>query len=370
MKKIITLIILHVSILHVLGESSFLSDTKAPSPLKNNESQAMGYQLQKTLHNIYELYNDSVVFITTEKTVVIKSGNSPFFEQMSKELFGSAGQPKTKTLKGLGTGFIISADGYICTNYHVVEKADYLGVRINNEEFPARIIGADRLTDIALLKIETDKKLKPVYFGDSEKARIGDIVVAIGNPFGLEKTYTFGIVSATGRRHVDELGNLHIQTDASINSGNSGGPLINMDGEVIGINRIIYSNTGGSIGIGFALSVNTAVNTLLLLKKSGRVIRGHIGVDAATITKDFAKRIGLVNRNGVLIKTLLRGGPAHKAGLLVNDIIIGFNSAVINDYRDFITIVSAYETGKSATITAWRNGKIYDIRVIVEERPN
>lgn len=368
-RKIVLLLFIFSLQTEVLpGGDDFLSETKIVSPLKDSELQSTGYKLQNAIHNIYELYKDSIVFISTEKTVPVKPRDSLMFDPFFRDYLGDS-QSKTKKLRGLGTGFIISSDGYICTNQHVVAKADYLAVKIGNEVYPAKIIGTDQLTDIALIKIESKKKFKPVYFGDSEKVRIGDFVVAIGNPFGLDKTYTFGIVSAIGRKNVDAMGNSHIQTDASINTGNSGGPLINMDGEVIGVNRIIYSGSGGSIGIGFAITINPVIKTLTILKKQARITRGYIGVDAASITEEFSHTAGLKSGTGVIIKSMIKNGPASMSGLKVNDVILKINNREIQDYRDLVTTVTSLEVGRTATITILRNNKVLDYRVVVAEHP-
>jgi serine protease Do len=350
--------------------SDFLHETGKTSPLKNNEKESSVHELQKSIHSIYELYRDSIVFISTERTMRMQRQNPFLFDPFFRDFFGGRGHgSRTRKLRGLGTGFIISSDGYICTNHHVVAKADNLTVRIKDKEYPARIVGSDLLTDIALLKVNAGVKLKPVHFGNSDDVRIGDFVVAIGNPFGLDKTYTFGIVSATGRRHIDQLGNSHIQTDASINRGNSGGPLINIDGEVIGVNRVIYSKSGGSIGIGFAISINTARKTLMQLKKYGKVKRGYIGVHVAPLHTSLALKIGLNIKRGVYIRSLIKEGPAVKSGLKVKDIILEIDSVKITSYRDLIKVISDKEIGKSVSIKIWRNRKNLSFKVPVAERP-
>jgi serine protease Do len=350
--------------------SDFLHETGKTSPLKSNGRESPVHELQKSIHNIYELYRDSIVFISTERTMRMQRQNPFFFDPFFRDFFGGKGRgSRTRKLRGLGTGFIISSDGYICTNHHVVAKADNLTVRIKDKEYPAKIVGSDLLTDIALLKVNAGEKLKPVHFGNSDDVRIGDFVVAIGNPFGLDKTYTFGIVSATGRRHIDQLGNSHIQTDASINRGNSGGPLINIDGEVIGVNRVIYSKSGGSIGIGFAISINTARKALTQLKKYGKIKRGYIGVHVAPLHRSIARKIGLNIKKGVYIRSLIKEGPAVKSGLKVKDIILEIDSVKITSYRDLIKVISDKEIGKSVSIKIWRNRKNLSFKVPVAERP-
>ena len=271
-KKILLICVILCSS-YVMSNPSFLSEAEKISPLKkNNKSSA--HELQNTFHAIYNLYKDSVVFISTERTVNVRGFNPFVDDPIFREFFGMRDAPKTRKDTGLGTGFIITSDGYICTNSHVVQNVDSVTVTVSDKTFKAEIVGLDKVTDIALLKIQGKGNFKPVYFGNSDDVKVGDFVVAIGNPFGLDKTFTTGVVSATSRKQLDEMGNSHIQTDAAINQGNSGGPLINLDGEVIGVNRAIYSNAGGNIGIGFAIPVNSAKETIIKLKnKNNRMAK-------------------------------------------------------------------------------------------------
>ncbi len=348
---------------------SFLEDAEKPSPLKNSESPA--HVLQKTFRDIYDLYRDSVVFISTEKTVKTRYSNPFMDDPFFKRFFGEVpNREQTRKLKGLGTGFIISKDGYICTNYHVIENIDSVTVKVNDKEYSAKVVGSDPLIDIALLKISGNGNFKPVYMGNSDDVRIGDLAIAIGNPFGLDKTYTFGIISATGRQQLDDMGNSHIQTDASINQGNSGGPLINIDGEVIGVNRAIYSRSGGNIGIGFALPINMAKKTLVELKKYGKVKRGFIGVQISPLTDEFAKELGLKKAEGALIGSVLENGPAQKAGLKEKDVIIRINDKQIKNYQELIKKVSRTKIGKTLKVTVWRDKKKLNLWVTVKERPS
>ncbi len=355
------------------GESNFLSEANLPSPLKDKNRESAVYELQKTFHGIYELYKDSVVYISTEKTIKTRYYHPFFYDPFFRDFFGPQGrskknkQPEQKQ-KGLGTGFILSKDGYICTNHHVVNKMDSVTVMVNDKEYKARIIGSDELTDIALLKIDATN-LKPVYLGDSDSVKVGDMTVAIGNPFGLDKTMTSGIISATGRREIDNIGNSHIQTDASINPGNSGGPLINLDGEVIGVNRMIYSNSGGNLGIGFAIPINTAKNVLAQLKENGKVKRGYIGVQISPLTEEYAKELGLEKPEGALVGSVESGGPSDKAGIREGDVIIKLNDMEVTDFKDLLDIVSTSEIGKSIKVTVWRNKKSVNFWVTVAERP-
>lgn len=298
----------------VYADRTFLREAEETSPLKNKFENVKA--LQNAYSGIYNEYKDSVVFISTEKTVKVRYRNpfmdDPFFQQFFGPDRRKERGTRTRKARGLGTGFIISSDGYICTNHHVIANMDLVTVKINDKEYKAKVIGSDKLIDIALLKIKGKGKFKPVHFGDSDQVKIGDIVLALGNPFGLDRTFTSGIVSATGRRGVDQIGNSHIQTDAAINRGNSGGPLINIDGEVIGVNRAIFSGSGGSIGIGFSIPMNIVKSTLTDLKKYGKVKRGYIGVSISPLTKEFSKELGLKKPEGALVGGVENDSPAKR----------------------------------------------------------
>ncbi|OHD70142.1 MAG: hypothetical protein A2W19_04970 [Spirochaetes bacterium RBG_16_49_21] len=351
-------------------ESGFLSETGRNSPLKKENQSSPVYELQKTFHEIYEQYQNSVVSISTEKTVKIRY-NHPFIDDpFFKEFFGGKDKmPETQKHRGLGTGFIISRDGYICTNHHVVANMDSVTVTVNGKHYKAVLIGSDQLTDIALLKIAGTDKFTPVYFGNSDAVKIGDMAIAIGNPFGLDKTITSGIISAVGRRVINDIGTSYIQTDASINPGNSGGPLINLDGEVIGVNRMIYSSTGGSLGIGFAIPINTTRDILMQLHQYGKVKRGYIGVMISPLADQLAKELGLQKAEGAVIGSVEKNGPADQAGLKIRDVITRVEGKPIAGYADLIGIVSRIAIGKTITVTVWRDKKYVEATVTVRERP-
>lgn len=376
MRKIflsVSVIIILLSGSVVLTGKSFLSETTRPSPLKSSSNRDVLLAIQNTYHDIYNEYKDSVVFISTEKTVT-RQGFNPFMEDPAFRNFFNIpdAAPQTRKAKGLGTGFVISNDGYICTNYHVIQNVDTVTVSVSDKTYEAEIIGSDQLTDIALLKIkQKDKKeiFKPVYFGDSEKVQVGDLVVAIGNPFGLDRTFTTGVVSATARTQLDSMGNMHIQTDAAINQGNSGGPLINIEGEVIGVNRAIYSGSGGNVGIGFAIPVNIARDTLVQLKEFGKVKRGFIGVNIAPLTEDYSKQLGLENNEGVLVGSTIKGGPAESAGLLEGDVIVAIDDKPVKSFQDLIQIVGNERIGKTIKVSVWRNKARTNLWVTIKERP-
>jgi serine protease Do len=352
------------------ADSGFLSDASRESPLKKQNQSSPVHELQKTYQKIYDLYKNSVVFISTEKTVKARY-NDPFMDDpFFREFFGKRpNAPGYQKQKGLGTGFIISDDGYICTNYHVVANMDSVTVSINNKDYKATLVGSDQLTDIALLKIQDSGKFSPVYFGNSENVKSGDLSIAIGNPFGLDKTITTGVISATGRHVFNDAGVSYIQTDASINPGNSGGPLINLDGEVIGVNRMIYSSTGGSLGIGFAIPINTAKDTLIQLQKYGKVKRGYIGVQISPLTQEFAKELGLERPEGALVGAVEKDGPADKAGLRIRDVILRAGGSAIKDYTDLLSIVGRTAIGTNIQVAVWRDKSEINVWINVKERP-
>jgi serine protease Do len=340
------------------------------SPIKK-QSDAKAKDIQNTFREIYKLYSDRVVFISTEQTV--KMPQHPFFDDPFFREFFRGQQPPSRTQKrtGLGTGFVLSADGYICTNHHVIAQVDKITVKIDNKSYTAKIVGSDERTDIALLKIDPDEKLKPVFLGNSDDVMVGDWAIAIGNPFGLDKTFTVGVISATGRRDVDLMGGSqsHIQTDASINPGNSGGPLINIDGEVIGINRMIYSRTGGNLGIGFAIPINKAKTVLEELKKYKKIKRGFLGVQIVPLSEEYAKEIGLKDSEGALVGAIVDGSPAQKGGIMVGDVILEVKNKKIKNYVDLVEIVEKTKIGKTLKVVVWRKKSRLNLFITVAERP-
>lgn len=321
----------------------------------------------------------AVVNISTTKTVHQQGGSafrSPFgggdpFERFFRgddffeRFFGDIPQREFKQ-KSLGSGFIISHDGYIFTNNHVVEQADKILVKLSDgKEYEAKVIGKDAKTDIALIKIKSDKSLPVVEIGDSDKLRVGDWVIAIGNPFGLEQTVTAGIVSATGRVIGAGPYDNFIQTDASINPGNSGGPLFNMDGKVIGINTAIVAQ---GQGIGFAIPINMANRILPDLKTKGKVTRGWLGVSIQDITEEIAKNLKHKETTGALIAEVFEGDPADKAGLKAGDIIIEVNGKKVKDSHELLVLVADLRVGEQVEIKALRDGQEKSFHVAVAER--
>ena len=311
----------------------------------------------------------SVVNISTTQTVRTTTNQFPFqFPPGSPfgEMFKDFERPTERKASSLGSGFIIDEKGTVVTNNHVISGADDILVRIGDKEYEAKVIGADPYMDIAVLKIETKDQFKPVSFGDSDKARVGDWAVAIGNPFGLGGTVTAGIISARNRdinlTRYDDF----IQTDASINQGNSGGPLFNLEGKVIGINTaIIAPGQSGSIGIGFAIPANAASNVINQLIKFGETKRGWLGVRIQEVTKEIADVEKLKKPEGALVASVGENSPADKAGIKAGDIILNFDGKKIDTMRTLPKVVASTEVGKSVELKVWRNKRLISKRLVL-----
>jgi len=280
-----------------------------------------------------------------------------------REFPGRAPVPQDRMAQGAGSGVIISKDGYILTNNHVVEDAKELTVTLaDKNEFKARIVGRDPKTDIAVLKIDSGKNLSSANIGDSEQVKVGDWVLAIGNPFGLSETVTSGIVSAKGRVIGAGPYDDFIQTDASINPGNSGGPLFNMRGEVIGINTAIIPE---GQGLGFAIPINTAKSFIPQLVANGEVTRGYLGVNIQSITPELAKAMKLEESRGALVADVVPGGPADKAGIKAGDVIVSFDGKSVHDGHDLPAMVASAAVGREVSVSVIRNGKELGISAVV-----
>ena len=274
-------------------------------------------------------------------------------------------QPEEEQPRGVGSGFILSSDGYVMTNAHVVDGADQVIVTLpDKREFKARIVGADKRTDVAVVKIEAIG-LPAVKVGDVSRLKVGEWVMAIGSPFGLDNTVTAGIVSAKQRDTGDYLP--FIQTDVAINPGNSGGPLINMRGEVVGINSQIYSRSGGFMGISFAIPIDEAVRVSDQLRATGRVQRGRLGVQIDQVSKEVAESLGLAKAQGALVRGVEQGSPAEKAGLEAGDIILRFDGKAIEKSSDLPRIVGATKPGTRSAMQIWRRGATRDVSITVGE---
>ena len=358
--------------------------TEGRKASKRRVNQSLKHLSPKAYVNVAEAVGPAVVNIST--TTVVK--NTPFqsFQFRGKRngkegnpfgdffgddfferFFGSPGAPTPEgqqRQQSLGSGFILNKDGYVVTNSHVVEKADEIKVILSDEtEFDAKVIGSDAKTDVALLKIKSNKRFPSVILGDSNAMKVGDVVVAIGNPFGLSHSTTQGIVSAKERSIGHGAYDDFIQTDASINPGNSGGPLLNIHGEVIGINTAIFSRSGGNQGIGFAIPINLAKGILSKLKKDGKVIRGWLGVLIQKVTEDHAKALKLGKRQGALISSVVKDSPAKDAGIQPGDVILKFNGKSIKDWHQLPILVANVEIGKTVPVEISRDGKRKTLRV-------
>ena len=321
-------------------------------------NQSYSRTVPESFADLAEKLMPSVVNISTSTTVVTKSNPLPFqFPPGSPfgDMFKEFGDPQERQSAALGSGFIIDEKGIVITNNHVIQDADDIIVRVNgDQEFKAKVLGADPLMDIAVLKLETNEKFIPVAFGDSDKARIGDWVIAIGNPFGLGGTVTAGIISARNRsiglsRYED-----FIQTDASINSGNSGGPLFDMEGNVIGINTAILGRNG-SIGIGFSIPSNSAQIVIDQLIEFGETKRGWLGVRIQDVTKEIADVEKLDKPRGALVASVAENSPSEKAGIKAGDIILEFNGERINQMKELPAIVARTQVGKNVEVKIWRD---------------
>ena len=323
-------------------------------------NQSYSKAVPESFADLAEKLMPSVVNISTSTTVVTKSNPLPFqFPPGSPfgDMFKEFGDPQERQSAALGSGFIIDEKGIVITNNHVIQDADDIIVRVNgDQEFKAKVLGADPLMDIAVLQLETDQKFIPVSFGNSDRARIGDWVIAIGNPFGLGGTVTAGIISARNRsiglsRYED-----FIQTDASINSGNSGGPLFDMEGNVIGINTAILGRNG-SIGIGFSIPSNSAQLVINQLIEFGETKRGWLGVRIQDVTKEIAEVEKLDKPRGALVASVAENSPSEKAGIKAGDIILEFNGEKINQMKELPAIVARTQVGKNVEVKIWRNKK-------------
>ena len=311
----------------------------------------------------------AVVSIFTSKDV--KVPQHPFFnDPLFRRFFGNGGGEEPRRASGLGSGVIVSARGYILTNDHVVEAADEIEVGLaDGKKLRAKVIGTDQETDLAVLQVD-GADLPAITFGQAENAKVGDVVLAIGNPFGVGQTVTMGIVSALGRSglQINTYENF-IQTDAAINPGNSGGALTDAAGNLIGINTAIYSRTGGSLGIGFAIPVSTARQVMEQIVTTGSVTRGWIGVEAQEITLELAESFGLASTTGVLIAGVLKGSPADRGGVKPGDILLSIDAKPVTDPTAMLNIVAGLTPGKAAAVSVRRDQKKIDLQVEAGRRP-
>jgi serine protease Do len=368
---IVCLVVSTIGVLHFSFAASKPSKAGVVAPQRDLMSAPLSFA------ELADRIKPAVVNISTTK--IIKPAGRQYNSQRGDELFdkffggdeffkrffGDIPQREFKQ-KSLGSGFIITKDGFIFTNNHVVEKADKIKVKLSTgREYDAKVVGKDSKTDIALIKIKASGNLPVVEFGDSERLRVGEWVVAIGNPFGLEQTVTAGIVSAKGRVIGSGPYDNFIQTDASINPGNSGGPLFGMDGKVIGINTAIVAH---GQGIGFAIPINMAKEILSDLKTKGKVTRGWLGISVQDITEDIATNLRIKTYEGALVGDVMKGDPADKAGVKTGDIIIEIDGKKIKDTHELLRLVATMPVGKKVDVKAVRDGRPLSFRMIIAER--
>ena len=330
----------------------------APAPTPNSFRSAAGRAMP------------AVVNILTTKAMPQKHPlmRDPYF----KRFFGDRDNEEEDDddPNSLGSGVIVSPDGYILTNFHVVEAADEIEVVLaDGRKASAKLVGTDPETDLAVVKIDL-KQLPAIILGNVEGAKVGDVVLAIGNPFGVGQTVTMGIISALGRNnlHINHFENF-IQTDAAINFGNSGGALIDTNGNLLGINSAIYSQSGGSVGIGFAIPVSTAKTVMESIIKSGHVVRGWIGVESQEITPELAHSFGLQRDSGAIIAGVVRNGPADKAGMKPGDILVSVDGKPVRDTNEMLNLIAQLEPGGKATMRVLRKNRESDVAITVGKRP-
>jgi len=317
----------------------------------------------------------AVVTVTSTRIIRAEVSDNPLFQDpFFRRFFGGNSQgmmPEERREQGLGSGVVVSGDGIILTNNHVVESSSEVLVLFGeNEEYRAKILGTDPQTDIAVLKVDKARNLKPIAIGDSSKVEIGQFVLAIGNPFGVGRTVTMGIISATGRGELGITGyDDFIQTDAAINPGNSGGALVDPGGRLVGINTAILSRSAGNVGIGFAVPVNMARNVMDQIVKSGKVVRGFMGVNIQDLTPAIRSAFKVSEGQGALISGVERGGPADKAGLQRGDVVLSINGQPVEDSRDLRFKIASIRPGSSARLQVLRDGQRREVNVVLGERP-
>lgn len=348
----------------------------------NQTSPNRSTQLTTSFSDVVKTVAPSVVsvFTTKNRTVSPSKSQSPSFsDPLLRRFFGDPNQQQPDQdspfkRQGLGSGVVVSADGYIITNNHVIEEADEIRIGFGKEQKDviAKVVGKDPKTDLAVLKVDA-KDLQSITFADSDKTEVGDIVLAIGNPFGLSQTVTMGIVSALGRDNINIIPDGYedfIQTDASINPGNSGGALVNAEGHIIGINTAIFSRTGGNQGIGFAVPINLARSVMEQIITKGRVIRGFLGVNIQTVTKELAAAFKLPEPYGALVGEVLADSPAQKAGLKEGDIILELNGVKVEDSRQLRLKISQTAPGSKINLKVFRDEKERAVELVLSELPD
>ena len=369
--KLFGFLLLLLSLL-VLGSPALLAQDTGLESLR---------ETGKAFRSVAREISPAVVFIQVEKEVEVRSRDpwsnpfegSPFGEEFFRRFFGEpprgeAPDRQQRRTTGQGSGFLISADGYIMTNNHVVGDADKITVQFQDgREFEAELVGADPPTDVALIRIDAREELPYIKLGDSDRLEVGDWVLAFGNPFGLSHTMTAGIVSAKGRSGIGltDYENF-IQTDAAINPGNSGGPLVNLDGEAVGMNTAIFSRSGGYMGIGFAIPINMAKNIYLQLAEHGKVTRGRIGVYIQDLTRELAESFEIDQRQGILVSQVMEGSAAEKGGLRQGDVILKLNGDQVDNVASFRNRIALTSPGTTIELEVLREGTLRKHRIVVD----
>ena len=339
--------------------------TVSPEELKKYTKNAA--QTQDAFVGVHNSVKDSIVNIRTKKTVTVNTYNP-----LEELLYGRSGGQEKRESGSLGSGFVVSKDGYVVTNNHVIDGADEIYVKFSNgREYRTKLVGTSPEVDIAVLKIDSNETFKPLEFANSDQVQIGQWSIAFGNPLGLNDSMTVGIVSAAGRSSlgIEEIENF-IQTDAAINQGNSGGPLIDITGKVIGVNTAIYSQSGGSVGIGFAIPANLVTTVKDSIIATGKFEKPYIGIYLGNLDADKVKSLNLKSSNGVFIAGTVPNGPAAAAGITKNDIITAFDGKEVNSAGAFVGEIAAKKVGQSVKLTISRNGKTSEVSVTLAKTPN
>lgn len=357
-----------------LALAGYKPETQMSSPAISRDSIDFLTKTGRAMAEVAEAVKPTVVNISTTKTEKLSDMkmspffNDPFFRRFFDDRSGHRETPRTRKSVSLGSGVIISNDGYILTNNHVIQNADKIKVLLSDKrEFTGKVVGSDPKTDLSVIKIDADD-LTPASIGNSDSLKVGEIVFAIGNPYGLNQTITMGIVSAVGRANVGIADyEDFIQTDAAINPGNSGGALVNVKGELIGINTAIFSTSGGYQGIGFAIPSNMVKIVMKSLIERGRVIRGWLGVSIQSVTPELAQQFHLERDFGTLVADVVEGSPAEKAGLMRGDVIIEFGGKEVNEPYHLRNSVASTPPGEEIDVKVIRDGEIIDLSVVIGE---
>lgn len=344
-----------------MAKSEILSDKQV---VQNTNVTGDMYRAQDAFAAVYDKAKDSIVNIRTKSTIVVQTYNP-----LEAFLFGTSGvRQERKETGSLGSGFIISSDGYIMTNNHVISGADEIYVKMSDgQEYLAKLVGTSPEVDIAILKVSTNKTFKPLKFANSDNIKIGHWAIAFGNPLGLNSSMTVGVIGASGRSSlgIEQVENF-IQTDAAINQGNSGGPLLNINGDVIGVNTAIYSTNGGSVGLSFAIPSNLASNVRDSIIKSGKYERPYVGISVLDLTQEIKKQKNIPYSTGIIVQQVYPGSPASKYGLKAGDVILEINGKTVTSAGAFIGEVAAKKTGETINLKVFSGGKEKNIAMKLE----